>query len=138
MTEAERHDPDAESTDDPADLSISSVSSDGARVVRLAGELDLNTAPRAEQALTDELDPGARNLIVDLRDLEFCDAAGLRVFVRARRRAHDAGMRLRLVHPSRMVQRLLDVAELSWLLADPSRSERSGSRGFLASVSPQR
>ena len=138
MTEAEQHHPDAEASDDPADLSISSISSDGALVVRLAGELDLNTASRAEQALVDEVGPGARNLIVDLRDLEFCDAAGLRVFVRARRRAHDAGMRLRLVHPTRMVQRLLEVADLSWLLADQSRSERSGSRGFLASVSPQR
>ena len=137
MTEAEHQDPDAAAaTDETTVLSISAVSTDGAAVVRLAGELDLNTAALAEQAIADELRPGARNLIVDLRGLEFCDAAGLRVFVRARSRAHAAGGRLRLVHPTRMVRRVLEVAELGWLLADPARSERS-SRSFLA-VAPQR
>lgn len=136
MTEAERGEPDAAVTDDTAALSISAISSDGAAVVRLCGELDLNTAPRAEQAIVDELGPGARNLIVDLRNLEFCDAAGLRVFVRARQRAQQAGARLRLVHPTAMVRRVLEVAELGWLLADSARGERS-SRGFLA-VAPRR
>jgi anti-anti-sigma factor len=117
------------------DLAISAISGDGSAVVRLSGELDLSTAPRAEQALVDELGPGSRTLVVDLRGLDFCDAAGLRVFVRARRRAHEVGAKVRLVHPNRLVRRVLEIAELSGLV-DPGRTEIPSARGYLASVNP--
>jgi anti-anti-sigma factor len=117
------------------DLAISAISGDGSAVVRLAGELDLSTASRAERALVEELTPGARTLVVDLRSLEFCDAAGLRVFVRTRRRAQEVGAKVRLVHPNRLVRRVLEIAELGRLI-DSGRSEVPGARGFLASVHP--
>src|SRR4051794_34643197 len=94
------------------DLAISAISGDGSAVVRLAGELDLSTASRAEQALVGELEPGAHTLVVDLRGLEFCDAAGIRVFVRTRRRAQEVGAEVRLVHPNRLVRRVLEITEL--------------------------
>jgi anti-sigma B factor antagonist len=117
------------------DLAISAISGDGSAVVRLTGELDLNTAPRAERALVDQLEPGARTLVVDLRGLEFCDAAGIRVFVRTRRRAQEVGANVRIVHPNRLVRRVLEVAELGWLI-DPGRTEIPGARGCLAAVNP--
>jgi anti-anti-sigma factor len=116
-------------------LTIVAISGNGSSVVRLAGELDMSTATRAEQALVDELEPGSGTLVVDLRSLEFCDAAGLRAFVRARRRAEEVGAKVRLVHPNHLVRRVLEVAELSWLV-DPGRPEIPGARGYLASVNP--
>jgi anti-sigma B factor antagonist len=133
MTEAELTEPHRGPVGGGTDLAISAISGDGSAVVRLAGELDLLTAPRAEQALVDELGPGSRTLIVDLRSLDFCDAAGLRAFVRARRRAQEVGAKVRLVHPNRLVRRVLEIAELSGLV-DPGRTEIPGARGFLASV----
>jgi anti-sigma B factor antagonist len=135
MTEAELPDPQRGPVGGGTDLTISTISGDGSAVVRLVGELDLSTASRAEQALVDKLEPGARTLVVDLRSLEFCDAAGLRVFVRTRHRAHEVGAKVRLVHPNRLVRRVLEIAELSWLI-DPGRSDLPGARGFLASVNP--
>jgi anti-anti-sigma factor len=135
MTEAEVPGPHRASLGGGTDLAISAISGDGSSVVRLTGELDLSTAPRAEQALVDELQPGSRTLVLDLRSLDFCDAAGLRVFVRARRRAQEVGAKVRIVHPNRLVRRVLEVAELSWLI-DPGRTEIPGARGFLASVNP--
>lgn len=135
MTEAELPGPHRAPVGGGTDLAISAISGDGSAVVRLAGELDLSTAPRAEQALVDELTPGSRTLVVDLRRLEFCDAAGLRVFVRTRRRAQEVGAKVRLVHPNRLVRRVLEIAELSWLI-DPGRADLPGARGFLASVNP--
>jgi anti-anti-sigma factor len=133
MTEAELTEPHRGPVGGGTDLAISAISGDGSAVVRLAGELDMSTAPRAEQALVDELGPGSRTLIVDLRSLDFCDAAGLRAFVRARRRAQEVGAKVRLVHPNRLVRRVLEIAELSGLV-DPGRTEIPGARGFLASV----
>jgi anti-anti-sigma factor len=135
MTEAELPDPQRGPVGGGTDLTISAISGDGSAVVRLVGELDLSTASRAEQALVDKLEPGARTLVVDLRSLEFCDAAGLRVFVRTRQRAQEVGAKVRLVHPNRLVRRVLEIAELGWLV-DPGRSEIPGARGFLASVNP--
>jgi anti-anti-sigma factor len=135
MTEAELPGGHAGPVGSGTDLAISAISGDGSAVVRLAGELDLSTAPRAERALVDELTPGARTLVVDLRSLEFCDAAGLRVFVRTRRRAQEVGAKVRLVHPNRLVRRVLEIAELGRLI-DSGRPEVPGARGFLASVHP--
>jgi anti-sigma B factor antagonist len=135
MTEAEVPGPHRGAVGGGTDLAISAISGDGSSVVRLSGELDMSTAPRAERALVDELEPGARTLIVDLRSLDFCDAAGIRVFVRTRRRAQEIGAKVRIVHPNHLVRRVLEIAELSWLI-DPGRTEIPGARGCLAAVNP--
>jgi anti-anti-sigma factor len=135
MTEAELPGPLAGPVDGGNVLAITAISGDGSAVVRLSGELDLSTASRAEQALVDELGPGSRTLIVDLRSLDFCDAAGLRAFVQTLRRAGEVGAKVRLVHPNRLVRRVLEIAELGWLI-DPGRTELPGARGYLASVNP--
>lgn len=88
-------------------------------VVELEGELDLNTAPQVEQDLMGELVPG-RHLVVDLERLEFCDAAGLRVFLRVRRHAIAQGSRVRFVHANRAVRRVMEVSELGWLIGEPT------------------
>jgi anti-sigma B factor antagonist len=135
MTEANLPGPQMGPLGGGTELAISAISGDGSVVVRLSGELDLSTAPRAEQALVDELGAGARTLIVDLRSLDFCDAAGLRAFVRARRRAQEIGAKIRLVHPNRLVRRVVEIAELGWLI-EPARTELPGARTHLASVNP--
>jgi anti-anti-sigma factor len=101
-------------------LTISAADDGEAAVVALVGELDLNTAAQAERALIRELGPGARHLVIDLRRLEFCDAAGLRVFLRVRRHAEGFGARVRLVHARGTVRRVLEVSELDWMIAEPN------------------
>jgi anti-anti-sigma factor len=135
MTEAERPTLHAAPLGGGTDLAITAISGDGSSVVRLEGELDMSTAPRAERALVDELGPDSRTLVVDLRHLAFCDAAGLRAFVRAGSRAQEVGAKVRLVHPNRLVRRVLEIAELGRLI-DPGRTEIPGARGYLASVNP--
>ena len=46
---------------------------------------------------------------VDASGLTFCDAAGLRALVRARRRAERAGRSFDVVHPSPCLRRLLQL-----------------------------
>jgi anti-sigma B factor antagonist len=89
-------------------------------VVRPVGELDLSTADQLEASLDDVLATGTSELVLDLRRLEFCDAAGLHVFLRVRRRAAGRGARLWLERPTRTVRRVLEVSELGWLLDEPA------------------
>lgn len=84
------------------------VKTDGSRsVLALRGELDLASAPALDEELERVEAAGAKQVIIDLRDLEFMDSTGLSVLVRAHQRAEKAGMRFGLVKGPPQVQRLL-------------------------------
>jgi anti-sigma B factor antagonist len=59
-------------------------------IVRLAGELDLATAPQVTEALRG-LEPSCDRVILDLTGLEFIDSTGLRLAVTEHSRASDDG-----------------------------------------------
>jgi anti-anti-sigma factor len=104
---------------DPASGFAVAVMSGPARtVVRPVGDLDLGTADQLETSLNDVLARGSSELVLDLRRLDFCDAAGLQVFVRTRRRAAGLGTRLWIERPARTVRRVLEISGLDWLIQD--------------------
>ncbi|MDQ6804670.1 MAG: STAS domain-containing protein [Actinomycetota bacterium] len=86
--------------------------------VRVAGELDLSTAPLLEQTLR-RAERRARLIVLDLRELTFMDSAGLHVIVNASIRASQSRRRLVLVRGPSQVDRLFtmtgaaDVLEIS-------------------------
>ena len=101
---------------DPAEDMIPSLTAtwndvDGQRSLRVSGELDIATAPRLAAALQGEIRPGT-SVTLDLADLAFIDAAGLRVLVAVSRTVGPAG-RVLLRRPSSIVQRVLAVAGLT-------------------------
>lgn len=69
--------------------------------LRLAGRLDGQHVP-AIAAVLDEPVAAGRQLVIDLADLQFVDAVGLRCL----RRAHRAGARL--LHGTTFVRHLLE------------------------------
>jgi anti-sigma B factor antagonist len=82
---------------DPGGFWISTAERDGRAVVLIRGELDLATAPDLERVLTEHLD-AERDVVVDLRELDFMDSTGLRVLVAAHARVRD-GQRFLVVRP---------------------------------------
>jgi anti-anti-sigma factor len=82
---------------DPGGFWISTAERDGRAVVLIRGELDLATAPDLERVLTEHLD-AERDVVVDLRELDFMDSTGLRVLVAAHSRVRD-GQRFLVVRP---------------------------------------
>jgi anti-sigma B factor antagonist len=84
---------------------------DGSLLLRAHGELDLATASVLERALLDcARDHSTDTVVVDLADVPFIDASGLRVLREARRRQREADGELLISHPSRQVLRLLEIA----------------------------
>jgi anti-anti-sigma factor len=63
--------------------------------IRLSGELDLENADRLDQALLDGEATDASRVLLDVEELRFIDSTGLRVLLRATRRAEQTGHRLR-------------------------------------------
>lgn len=82
--------------------------SEGVRV-RLQGELDIATAPEADDELRRAEAEGPDLLAVDLSGLSFMDSTGLRLVVAADQRAREAGRRLQLVRGPEAVQRVFEL-----------------------------
>jgi anti-sigma B factor antagonist len=91
---------------EPAFGCTSGSSARGAAWVCVAGELNLVTAPRLEQAVR-RATGRARLVVVDLRGLTRVDAAGVSALVSTTRSARHDGRRLVLVRGLPQVDRLL-------------------------------
>jgi stage II sporulation protein AA (anti-sigma F factor antagonist) len=76
--------------------------------LRLAGELDLSSAPRLSDALDPKLDAGG-HIVLDLSDLSFMDSTGLQVLIRSALTLGDRGTIL-LRNPGNLVRSILELA----------------------------
>ncbi len=90
---------------------------DAARV-RLDGELDVHTAPAVADAVSEALDGGATNLVVDAAALRFCDSSGIQVLVQARERLLAAGGTLTIEGVHGSVEKVLSVTGLLDLFSE--------------------
>ena len=80
--------------------------------VRAAGELDMNSAPELEDALSHALDSGAASIVLDLERVSFIDSMGLRLLVWAARESRENGNHLRIDCGSGPVRRMMELTTL--------------------------
>ncbi|WP_431038150.1 STAS domain-containing protein [Streptomyces sp. P6-2-1] len=92
------------------DEAVSHADTPGARVVRLVGEADLDTAEALDAALTGALASGRPLTVVDLSRTTFADSTVLGVLLRAHALHEEAGLRLLLAGPlDDVLRRLFEV-----------------------------
>jgi anti-anti-sigma factor len=87
-----------------------SVEDDGTVVLRVVGELDLATITVLRDALRSLPDIGQQRVVLDVTELEFMSAAGIRVALEAQRRLAERGGQLVLRGPSALLMRVLSAA----------------------------
>lgn len=80
--------------------------------LKLAGELDLASAPRVERAVDETLQQGARTLVLDLSGLSFVDSTGLRLFIVLSQRASAEGWKLSMTRPQKQAMTVFVVSGL--------------------------
>jgi anti-anti-sigma factor len=95
------------------------------------GELDAFTAPTLQSVIGDLIRGyartrmvGAQIITLDLSGVTFIDCAGLRTVLSLRDLCHRRQIGFRIVSPSRVVRRLVELAEEPGLLADSSPGVR--------------
>jgi anti-anti-sigma factor len=81
-------------------------------LVRLSGEIDLATSPTLEGRLGEFIQRGARSVVVDLRDVSFCDVTTVNALLRVEAQLRTAYGRLTLLGPCPWMSRMLDVLAL--------------------------
>lgn len=82
-------------------------------VLRVSGEIDIQTSPILDEGLRRAQGDGASSIVVDLSDVTFLDSTGLSVLVTALKRGQSAGGGLRLASPRLNVQRVLEITGLA-------------------------
>lgn len=94
------------------DLDVSTRQVGERAVVRAAGEVDLETAPRLGDQALDALRTVSPHLVLDLSGVTFMDSTGLKVLLSIQRRADLAGGSLVIAAASRSVRRILGLTGL--------------------------
>ncbi|HXR30733.1 MAG TPA: STAS domain-containing protein [Solirubrobacterales bacterium] len=113
----------------PVPFKVGSEQAAGAIVVKVEGELDMNTARQLERELTAALATTEQALLIDLSRCEFIDSSGIALIVRAwQERDGDGGFALCGVGDQ--VARVLDVTGLGSTI--PSHPTRETALGELA------
>jgi anti-sigma B factor antagonist len=97
-------------------LDVSVAAGEAGPVVTLSGEADLTTVAALREALSAQIDGGARHLTVDLSRLRFADSPALRALALAGRAIKEAGGELELVRPQPAVARVLELLCLDQVL----------------------
>jgi stage II sporulation protein AA (anti-sigma F factor antagonist) len=81
---------------------------EGECVIRLRGELDIESAPDLERVLLRSR-PAGQRVVVDLAELKFMDSTGLRVLLRARAAADEGRWEIGLCNVPPTIRRLFDM-----------------------------
>ena len=78
------------------DLTLDTREVDGRTVVAVGGEIDVYTAPKLRDTITELVGKGLYDIVVDLSAVEFLDSTGLGVLVGGLKkvRAHDGSLSL--------------------------------------------
>ena len=80
-----------------------------ALMIRPMGELDIATAVEFFSVAMDAARSGSSHVVLDLRELEFCDSTGLRAILELHERIPD-GTRFEIIRGPAGIQRLLAVS----------------------------
>ena len=89
-------------------------------VVRLAGDIDMATAPAIGECFADLQRAGYRNIRVDLARVAFMDARGLNMLAGACKSADNVGGTIVAVNAASQVRKAFMLTGLDRLLADSS------------------
>ncbi|MFL5781667.1 MAG: STAS domain-containing protein [Thermoleophilaceae bacterium] len=85
----------------------------GVQVIALEGEFDLSNATQLDLAVDEAINAGARDFIIDLREVDFLDGATMHALVRGWKQVARRNGRFVLVAPPNPIWRLFVLTGLS-------------------------
>ena len=95
------------------DLTLETRDLDGRAVVVVGGEVDVYTAPRLRDCLTDLVSAGRHHVVVDMTGVAFLDSTGLGVLVGALKKVRAEDGSLEIVCSSQRLLRIFSITGLS-------------------------
>ena len=84
-------------------------------VVSVGGRIDGSTSPEFETQLKELMQSGKKNIVLDMKAVDFMSSSCLRVMLTTRKSLTGIGGRLVLADPSQRVSETLDIAGIDVL-----------------------
>lgn len=85
----------------------------GLPVIEVMGEIDLHTVPMFKRVLTDTLDHGHHDLLVDMRKVSYMDSSGFGTLLGVTKRVRPDGGSVNLIGCNEAIQRMLKITRLN-------------------------
>ena len=98
-------------------MNVSITTVESAIVVTADGELDLLSAPRLDEVLTQGINQANSRLVLDLSAVTFMDSTGLGTVVKALKRCREKNLDFRVVVGSERVRKVFEITGLDSLVA---------------------
>ncbi|HEY3297451.1 MAG TPA: STAS domain-containing protein [Armatimonadota bacterium] len=95
-----------------ARLQTSISDSSGVSVIRIAGEVDIYTAPDFKSTLDEAIIAGARDLVVDMAEVTYMDSSGFGTLLSATKRLKPEGGSISLAKCNDAIERMLRITRL--------------------------
>jgi len=83
-----------------------------AYVVELGGEIDVYTSPKVKDAITELIDQGHYNLVINLEKVRYIDSTGLGVLIGGLKRVREHGGSVSLVCTNPQIRKIFDITGL--------------------------
>ena len=81
----------------------------GINIYRLKGRLDSNTSRGLEQKLFQAISEGAKNMVVNFKDIDYISSAGLRVILKANKALQRKDGRIILCSMQKYVKEIFEI-----------------------------
>lgn len=88
----------------------------GLALIRITGELDACSAQHIEERMQQSLSPGYRQVVLDLRDLDFIDSTGIRLLVQVVTQKQDPSAVAVVCPRATVARRALELVGLTRLM----------------------
>lgn len=85
----------------------------GLPVIDVAGEIDLYTAPMFKQALTQSIEDGNKNILVNMSGVSYMDSSGFGTLLGATKRVRPDGGSVNLIGCNDAICRMLKITRLN-------------------------
>ena len=82
--------------------------------IQVTGRLDTITAPALEKTINENID-GVKNLILDLKSLEYISSAGLRVLLSAQKKMQQVGV-MKVINVCELVMEVFEMTGFADIL----------------------
>ena len=86
-------------------------------LIELGGEVDLYTAPAFKEHMTEAIEAGKKQVVVDLTEATFIDSTTLGVLVGGEKRLRGGGGSIALVCPDAGIRKIFEITGLDRVFA---------------------
>ena len=94
------------------DIKVNVRDAGDAYVVELGGEIDVYTSPKVKDAITELIDQGHYNLVINLEKVRYIDSTGLGVLIGGLKRVREHGGTVSLVCTNPQIRKIFDITGL--------------------------